>query len=130
MNPIPKPRAGYLLVKASGRLVPPSVSEVEQRWVQEACRHSLSRILWDLTQVTGDEVTGVPLLVRYEIGLTLSETIPVDFRIACLEAPEHLAGARFGESVMLNRGLRVKVTGDRREALAWLGATPPKKNEP
>lgn len=114
-------RGCYVHVVVSGEFEPGPAGDLLQKWIARAREQGVSRILCDVTELTGFEGTDVPLVSVYEAALVVVKVLPPGFRIAFLEAPERIARARFGEDVMRNRGTMARITADLHEALTWLG---------
>jgi hypothetical protein len=92
-------------------------------WIEKARSHSLKRILCDITLLTGFGAQQMLSMIRFNTGQLVAQSIPRDFRVVVLETPQQLieSQSKFGENVMVNRGVAVKVTTHLNEALSWLG---------
>ena len=82
------------------------------------CREaSLSKVLVDLRGVTGHP----SIMDRYRIGVALADSWGSGIQGAMI-APRSMVN-RMTETVVFNRGGRIRVFFDRPEAVAWLGVS-------
>lgn len=124
MNASYEVRDNYLYVKAMGEFTLQSARDILLEWIEEARRHSLNRILCDITRVTGFDAQQTSAITRFSTGEVAAESIPRDFRLAVLETQQQFTGGQgqFGENVVVDRGATVRVTTSLVEALEWPGA--------
>src|SRR5688572_22884263 len=87
-------------------------------------QHKARRVLFDARAVTGEPT----VMERFQYGefcaqevLNLVESEKVLPRFAYVMYMPVLDYGRFGETVAINRGMRVKATDNLKEALEWLG---------
>jgi hypothetical protein len=118
-------RKDYLLATVSGVFSLRGAQEAFDRAAKAASPLGHSRILLDATAVTGapsqDERYALGVYVADEQRRLAAQTPPCVLQMA-IYAHRPLADPnRFGETVALNRGAKVKVSERLDEALAWLG---------
>ena len=121
-------RKYYLLAALSGVFSLRGAQDAYDRAVKAALPLGFSRILFDASAVTGNPSQDE----RYALGLfvataqrMLAATIPPRFLQVAVYGHQPLIDPnRFGETVALNRGAKVKVSERLDEALAWLGVSP------
>jgi len=86
-----------------------------------------SRLLIDASRVTGtptqDERYMLGLFVAAEQRILASKTPPADVQVAVYGRQPLIDPERFGETVAVNRGAKVKVSERLEEALSWLGVS-------
>ena len=86
-----------------------------------------TRVLLDASAVTGvptqDERYVLGLFVAAEQRILAARTPPVDMQVAVVGQRPLIDPDRFGETVAINRGAKVKVSEELAEALAWLGVS-------
>lgn len=116
-----EPRDGYLCVHASGRFTPDAARAVFADMIEQARTLDYNRILCDVTRMQGMDVDQASITARFDMGVFVAETLPSDFRLAVLVAPQQLMEDRFDENVMMNRGAVVTTTTSIDEAFEWLG---------
>jgi hypothetical protein len=92
--------------------------------IEMARSRGLKLVLIDITASAGFEADRTSVMTRYETCERLANALPSGFKMALLAKPEQIRADRFGETVMVNRGARVRVTTDLNEALQWFGMTP------
>ena len=122
-----EPRKDHLLATLSGVFSLRGAQEAYDRAVKAALPLGLSRILLDASAVTGkptqDERYALGMFVATEQRLLAAQSPPCDVQVAIYGHQPLVDPNRFGETVALNRGAKVKVSERLDEALAWLGAT-------
>jgi dTDP-glucose pyrophosphorylase len=107
-----------------------SLSEAEttfQEILAALIEHKVKRVLVDGRQVSGDPEP----LERFYYGRYVADAVAQTINRTQIEVPRFayvllepvLDPNRFGETVAVNRGMRVKVFGDMRQAEWWLGVT-------
>ncbi len=101
MNASYEVRDNYLSVKAMDEFTLQSARDILLEWIEEARRHSLNRILFDITRVTGFDDQQTSAIIRFSTGEVAAESIPRDFRLAVLETQQQFTGGQgqFGENV-------------------------------
>ena len=119
--------SGYLYVNVSGEFIFSSVKDILPEAIEKAHSHSLNKILCDLTHLKGFDAQQTSTETRFNVANLIADTIPINFRVVILETPMQVIGGRFGENVMTDRGVSVKVTSNIEEALEWLGVVSYKK---
>ena len=120
-----RPEMGRLNVTAKGNF---SLKEAERTFVemiQAVARHKVSKVLVDGREVVGDPET----MERFYYGEFAARTvwdfaerkeIPLLPRFAYVLKEPVLDPKRFGETVAVNRGMRVKCFEEVGEAVEWL----------
>ena len=120
-------RKDYLFAAVSGAFSLRGAQDAFDRAVKAALPLGLSRILLDASAVTGrpsqDERYALGVFVAEQQRLLAAQTPPHDVQVAVYGHQPLVDPNRFGETVALNRGAKVKVSERLDEALAWLGAT-------
>jgi|KBSSwiStaDraftv2_1062776.scaffolds.fasta_scaffold828098_2 hypothetical protein len=120
-------RKHYLLAALSGVFSLRGAQDAYDRAVKAALPLGLSRILFDASAVTGiptqDERYSLGLFVATEQRLLAAKTPPCFLQVAVYGRQPLLDPNRFGETVAINRGAKLKVSERLDEALAWLGVT-------
>jgi hypothetical protein len=112
---------GFLYMTVTGDFVCGTVPEGFYEEIETARKRGLRRLLCDITRLAGLEANRTTVMDRFMASERVAFLFPTDFSVAFLAKPEQMRADRFGETVMLNRGLRVKVTTNLDEALKWLG---------
>lgn len=115
-------RDGYLYVRATGTFSLDAARDACRRWTEEAISQSERCVVLDVTEVENFDMADVPVMLRFELGQALVDGLPVDIRLAILETPTQFDPERFGETVMANRGIMVKITTSLDEAVEWLAS--------
>jgi len=121
--------SGAFHVNASGKF---SLAEAERTFVEmirEAVQHKVKKILVD-----GRNIKGKPELIeRFYFGEFAALTVISHYvesgcspTFAFVLREPTLDPGRFGETVMVNRGMQVKVFDNVEEARTWLGIAPTK----
>lgn len=116
----PKPHCLY--VKAVGEFSVAGMKAMSLAIIAALVEHPSSKCLLDCRQVVGTRT----LAERFswiEFSADESSKLPLisnRVRIAYVGAADRLDPGRFGETVAINRGLNVMVTGSLDEALRWL----------
>ena len=83
-----------------------------------------NRVLIDETQT--DKKLSV--IDQHQFTAEYGSELPADVRIAVVVRPEKISEARFIENVAFNRGIRLKVFSNKKEALNWLSGRPSEKS--
>ena len=95
--------------------------------VKAAVEQGRTRILIDASAVTGaptqDERYMLGLFVAAEQRILAAKTPSVQVQVAVFARPPFTDPNRFGETVAVNRGAKLKVSEHLDEALAWLGVS-------
>ena len=120
-------RKDHLFATLSGVFSLQGAQEAYDRAVKAALPLGLSRILLDASAVTGkpsqDERYALGLFVATEQRALAAKSPPCDVQLAIYGHRPLVDPNRFGETVALNRGAKLKVSERLDEALAWLGVT-------
>lgn len=120
MKPYYEVRDDYLYVQITGAFNPSRLPTMLLEWVKQSQKHALTRILCDLTPMTGFNADEISTLTCYETSMMVVETFHRHLKLAILEIPQQYQGTQFCEDIMCNRGVRVKVTTDLADLLQWL----------
>ncbi len=119
-----EPRPHYLYAAVSGEFSVLGAQAAYAQAVRAALSLAQTRILIDARYVTGrpsqEERYALGLFVAGEQRLLAAKSSLVP-RVAVLGRQPLVDPARFGETVAVNRGAKVKVSEHLEEALAWLG---------
>jgi hypothetical protein len=113
-------RDDYLYMQVIGEFTPCSALLILSEFVKKASHHSFNAILGDVTRVTGLDAGQTSITTLFDMGVAVARFIPKDLRLAILVTWEQLPDVLFGENVMINRGVTVKVTTHLDDALKWL----------
>jgi len=118
-------RKRYLRATVSGAYSLRRAQDVFDEAVRAALAAGHSRILIDASGVTGaptqDERYILGLFVAAEQRILAAKIPPLEVHLAIYGRPPLIDPNRFGETVAVNRGAKVKVSEQIEEALAWLG---------
>ena len=121
-------RKHYLVATVSGQYSLRGAQEAYDRAIKAALPLGHTRILIDARGITGapsqDERYALGLFVATEQRLLAARTPPCFLQVAVYGHQPLVDPNRFGETVALNRGAKLKVSERLDEALAWLGVTP------
>ena len=119
-----EPRAHYLYAAVSGEFSVLGAQAAFDRALQAALPLAQTRILIDVRHVSGrpsqDERYALGLFVAAEQRLFAAKTAFAT-RVAVLGKRPLVDPNRFGETVAINSGAKVKVSESLDEAFAWLG---------
>ena len=122
-----QPYKHYLSAVVSGEYNLRAAQDIYDQAVKIAVAGGHSRVLLDASRVTGapthDERYMLGLFVAAEQRILASKTPPIDVQVAIYGRQPLVDPERFGETVAVNRGARVKVSERVEEALAWLGVS-------
>jgi len=122
-----KPHKNYLLAIVSGDYNLRSAQDVYDQAIKIAVAGGHSRLLLDASRVTGaptqDERYMLGLFVAAEQRILASRTPPAEVQVAVYGSQPLIDPERFGETVAVNRGAKVKVSEHLDEALSWLGVS-------
>ena len=120
-------RKHYLRAIVSGPFSLRAAQDTYGQVVKAAVAQGRHRILIDTSGVTGaptqDERYMLGLFVAAEQRILASKAPPVEVHVALIARPPFLDPNRFGETVAVNRGAKLKVSEHLGEALAWLGVS-------
>jgi hypothetical protein len=115
----------YLRATVSGAYSLRQAQDVFDECVKGAVAAGHSRILIDASGVTGaptqDERYILGLFCAAEQRILASQTPPIEVQVAVYGRQPLIDPNRFGETVAVNRGAKLKVSEQIEEALAWLG---------
>ena len=128
MNASYELRNGYLYVKVSGEFALAEVRGILSELLETARRHAMTRVLCDVTRVTGVDDELELTMTRFDVATLIAEALPKDIKFAVLETPRQISKDRFGENVMVNKGASAKEASTLDEALEWLGLTSANKS--
>ncbi|MFN7915513.1 MAG: hypothetical protein U0Q55_09240 [Vicinamibacterales bacterium] len=115
-------RDGYLYVRATGSFSLEAARDACRRWTDATASRGERCVVLDVTAVVNFDVVDVPVMLRFELGQALVDSLPADIRLAIVETPAQFDPERFGETVMANRGIMVKITTSLDDAVQWLSA--------
>jgi hypothetical protein len=117
----------YLRAIVSGEYNLRGAQDVYDQAIKIAVAGGHSRLLLDASRVTGaptqDERYMLGLFVAAEQRILASKTPPAEVQVAVYGRQPLIDPERFGETVAVNRGAKVKVSEHLDEALSWLGVT-------
>ena len=118
-------RKHYLRATVFGAYSLRQAQDVLDEAVRAAVAAGHTRILIDASGVTGaptqDERYILGLFVAAEQRILASKNPPIEVHLAVYGHQPFIDPNRFGETVAINRGGKVKVSEQLEEALAWLG---------
>jgi len=122
-----EPRKHYLRATVSGDYSLRAAQDAYDHAVKTAVAAGHTRVLIDASGVTGaptqDERFMLGLFVAAEQRILASKTPPHDVQVAVYGRRPLIDPERFGETVAVNRGAKVKVSERLEEALSWLGVS-------
>ena len=120
-------RKKYLRATVAGDYNLRAAQDVYDRAVKTAVASGHTRVLIDASAVSGaptqDERYMLGLFVAAEQRILSAKTPPVQVQVAVFARPPFTDPSRFGETVAVNRGAKLKVSERLEEALAWLGVS-------
>jgi len=120
-------RKHYLRATVSGPYSLRNAQDAYDQIVKAAVAQGRTRILIDASAITGapsqDERYLLGLFVAAEQRILAAKTPPVEVQVALFARPPFTDPSRFGETVAVNRGAKLKVSERLDEALAWLGVS-------
>lgn len=115
-----KVKDNYLYIKATGDFTLSETKNIILIWIEKANDLSLKNIICDLRSATGYDTQLISPIDRFKISELIAELIPKYFKLVIISAQEQFVKDHFEENVMINRGVTVKVTTNKKEALKWL----------
>jgi hypothetical protein len=124
-----EPRPGYLLAFVTGAFEQKPAQALFVRVMEAAIEHRLPKILVDCTGMSGTMST----IQRFEFARFVANRQQMAIFDGKLGEPSRLAVVgnvplvdphRFGETVAVNRGAKIRVVDKREEAMQWLEITP------
>ena len=122
-----EPRKQYLRATVHGSYTLRSAQDVYDQAIKTAVAVGQSRILIDASAATGaptqDERYMLGLFVAAEQRILASRVPPLEVQVAVVGQRPLVDPDRFGETVAVNRGAKLKVSERVDEALAWLGVS-------
>jgi hypothetical protein len=122
-----EPHKHYLRAIVSGDYNLRAAQDIYDQAIKIAVAGGQTRILIDASRVTGtptqDERSMLGLFVAAEQRILASRTPPAEVQVAVYGRQPLIDPERFGETVALNRGAKVKVSERLDEALSWLGVS-------
>ena len=122
-----EPRKHYLRATVSGSYTLRSAQDVYDQAVKTAVATGHTRVLIDASAATGaptqDERYMLGLFVAAEQRILGAKTPPMEIQVAVVGQRPLIDPDRFGETVAVNRGAKLKVSEELDEALAWLGVS-------
>jgi hypothetical protein len=117
----------YLRVIVSGDYSLRGAQDIYDHAIKVAVAGGHTRLLLDASRVTGaptqDERYMLGLFVAAEQRILASRTPPHEVQVAVYGHQPLIDPERFGETVAVNRGAKVKVSERLDEALSWLGVS-------
>jgi hypothetical protein len=120
-------RKHYLRATVSGAYSLRRAQDVFDETVKAALAAGHRRILLDASGVSGaptqDERYILGLFVAAEQRILAAKTPPIEVQVAIYGRQPLIDPNRFGETVAVNRGAKVKVSEQIEEALSWLGVS-------
>jgi hypothetical protein len=120
MNASYEVRADYIYIKVFGEYSNSSVIELFRKWLDEAKRSKLCKVVCDLTQLVNYLPKEFKTGVRLNAGELIALFMPKNISLAILTKSSRIEIDRVVENLMRNRGIRVKLTASLDEALNWL----------
>ena len=122
-----EPHKHYLRAIVSGDYNLRAAQDIYDQAIKIAVAGGQTRILIDASRVTGtptqDERYMLGLFVAAEQRILASRTPPAEVQVAVYGRQPLIDPERFGETVAINRGAKVKVSERLDEALLWLGVS-------
>jgi len=122
-----EPRKNYLRAVVSGDYNLRAAQDIYDQAIKIAVAGGQTHILIDASRVTGaptqDERYMLGLFVAAEQRILASRTPPAEVQVAVYGSQPLIDPERFGETVAVNRGAKVKVSEHLDEALSWLGVS-------
>ncbi len=115
-----------LWVRVTGQFEPGAAGTIAATYADLARSLHLTRVLCDITLITGLDADSSSLMDRFELARTVADLFSSGLKLALVATPKQLTRDRFEENVMLNRGATVKISTDPQEALDWLRNGPDK----
>jgi len=124
-----RPEQGWLDVEATGQLSLPQAKRTFLEMLGTVERYGVGKVLLD-----GRGLTGKPKVMdRFYYGEFAANAVLKQATRAGIPAPQFayvlrepgLDPQRFGQTVAINRGMRVKVFDNLGDARVWLGIEPP-----
>lgn len=109
----------YILITAQGRASVTDASRILMSFVKTYSTSPIYKLLCDMRTVTGSNIED-GLMPRFQYGALIAKLLPRRYKLVLLMTERQIDKQRFGENVIANRGVQVKVTTDLNEALAWL----------
>lgn len=111
-----------------------SLEEAERTFLElmdAVVRHKVEKILIDGREISGS----LTVMERFSFGAFTADTVDASVMEGKVHNPQFayvlaepvLDPYRLGESVAMNRGMRIKMFEDVDDALQWLGLIPPEK---
>src|SRR5438045_7590265 len=108
----------YLAANVSGPYSLQGMRELIDQIAEESANRKLERVLVDVSHMTGD----APNMERYQYAQYAAERLHRDVRKCAACAGSGQRVEPFTEVVAQNRGLQLRVFGERAEAVGWLTA--------
>lgn len=115
---------GYFLVQAQGEFTLDGGKRAVEQGIRTAIRSGSTRILYDIRKVRGLDLDQASVTSRFTIGVHASQMLPQGVWMAVLVSKEQFDDYKFVETVVRNRGRRMKTTPDEDAAIAWLVRPP------
>lgn len=114
-------RDGYLYVRVTGDYSLQGARDACRHWMDSGLAHLHRSVIADIRGVRNFRASTVAVMQRFELAQGLVQVLPPDIRLAIVESDEQFDPERFGELVMSNRGMMVRITTSLDDALAWIG---------
>jgi len=109
-----EPEPGYLRVIIRGEYPSKSRRDVLSAVHAKMTELSYARVLADCRGLDAPKTE----MDRFNLGVAIAEMVADRYRIAVVSKPEQIN--RFMENAAVNRGARLVVTSDEKDAIAWL----------
>jgi predicted membrane GTPase involved in stress response len=109
-------KEGYLEAKLSGNFSLHELSKCVQQTITECQQKEIQHLLADFTGLQAD----FTFWDRIQMGKVALAYVRTHIKVATLVTPEMLDQGRIGELFAKNRGVKILVTTDRKQASEWL----------
>jgi hypothetical protein len=123
------PDCDFLHVHVSGAFSLDELNEITTDIYQALVRHAAQKVLVDFREVSGEPTIIERFLISdflaKEMDRFSSAGVSRATRFGCIGTEPTMDRGHFGETVAVNRGLKVKVTDSMEEVLRWLEIEPP-----
>jgi hypothetical protein len=120
MNASYEVRADYIYIKVFGEYSHSSVIEIFRKWLDEARRSKLYKVVCDLTPLANNFPKEIKTGARLNAGELIALFMPRNISLVLLTKTGQMEIDRIIGKLMRDRGVRVKLTESLDEALKWL----------